>query len=180
MKRLFAITVVLLLSSAMVFVVPSVAGDPVTRPLKIMWTGIVYVMGPSSACPAGSVLAVNIGKGVSTVSGESDWFSGVCLEPVTASSLAGSGWGILTAANGDRLHTSVEVTVDLGKNPVEWSETEFAVGGTGRFEGATGSTDSHGTWTSGTDLFPSGSSIAPLPFQEPHGWVGTSEGEITF
>lgn len=180
MKRVFAITVVLFLSSAMFFVVLCGAGDLVTRPSKIMWTGIVYVLGPSAACPAGSVLSVNVGKGVSTLSGESDWFSGACLHPVSATSLAGSGWGILTASNGDRLHASTDLTVDLSKTPVEWFETELFVGGTGRFEGATGGTDSHGTWTSGTDLFPSGSSISPLLFQVPHGWVGTSEGEVTF
>ncbi len=181
MKRVFAITVVLLLASAMFFVVVCAAGDPVTRPSKIMWAGIVYNLGPAPlSCPAGTNFAINIGKGVSTLSGESDWFSGICIHPVSATSVAGSGWGILTAANGDRLHASIDLTIDLSKTPVEWFETEVFVGGTGRFEGATGSTDSHGTWTTGTDLFPSGSSIPPTLFRDPQGWVGTSEGEITF
>ncbi len=180
MKRLFAITAVLILSSAMVFVVPSVAGDPVTRPVKITWTGILYNFAPSASCPAGTFQGVNIGKGLSTLYGESDWLGVYCLQFASATSVTGSGWGILTAANGDRVHLSLDVTVDLSKYPVEWSETEFILGGTGRFEGVTGTSDSHGIYTSGVNPFPFGSSIQPLLIQAPQGYVGTSEGEVTF
>ncbi len=180
MKRLFAMTVVTLLSTAMFFVVVCAAGGPVTIPSKASWTGIIYTLGASSSCPVGSFQAINIGKGFTNFSGQSDWLAEYCVHFESDTSMAGFGWGILTAANGDRLHASLELTVDLSKNPVEWSETEVFVGGTGRFEGVTGTVDSHGTWTSGADPFPFGSSILPLLPQAPQGYVGTSEGEFTF
>jgi hypothetical protein len=31
--------------------------------------------------------------------------------------MAGSGWGIITTANGDAIHLSVDVTIDLSKTP---------------------------------------------------------------
>jgi hypothetical protein len=184
MKRLFAITVVMLLSSAMFFVVVCAGGDSVTRPMKAMWTGNLYVLGPCTdlSFPAGAFQTINIGKGVSTLTGESDFIIEYCTFFSSASSMAGSGWGIITAANGDTIHVSVDVTIDLSKTPPEWSETEFMVGGTGRFQGATGSSESGGSWTSGPNPFPFGSSppIPPRLLQAPQGWIGTSIGEVTF
>jgi hypothetical protein len=182
MKRLLAITSVMLLISAMFFVVEGAAGDPVTRPSKATWTGTTYVVGfcpDTTNFPVGAAQVINIGNGFSTATGVSEWFSEYCLYFNTPASLAGSGWGILTAANGDRIHTSIQVSADLTKDPVEWSETEFLVGGTGRFEGATGETVSQGTWTSGTDPFPFGEGIMPSLFQQPQGWEGTTKGWIS-
>jgi hypothetical protein len=193
MKRLFAITVVMLLSSAMFFVVVCAGGDSVTKPFKGKWTGNLYVLGP---CPdpsfqPGYSQGINIGKGVSTLTGESDFlfvYCTICSEPTNTppyfcNTINGSGWGIITAANGDALH--VEITyleIDLTDPVPQWTELETLVGGTGRFEDATGSSDSHGIWTLGTDPFPFGNnpSIPPQLLQPPQGWVGTTEGEITF
>jgi hypothetical protein len=184
MKRRFAITAVVLLCTAIFVGVVCAGSNPVTKPLKAMWTGTLYVLGPCTdpLFPVGAFQTINIGKGVSTLTGESDFIFGYCTFFDSATSMAGSGWGIVTSAKGDAMYLSVEVTVDLGKTPPEWSETEFIVGGTGRFEGATGSSDSGGTWTVGSNPFPFGSSppIPPLLLQAPQPWVGTSEGEVTF
>ena len=45
MKRLFSITVVMLLFSVMFFVGVCVAGGPVTKPLKAKWTGTTLQCG---------------------------------------------------------------------------------------------------------------------------------------
>jgi hypothetical protein len=180
MKRLFAITVVMLLSSAMFFAVVYAGPGPVTKPFKAKWTGTLYTVG---LCfdewpPTGNLVqTINVGKGVSTLTGVSDFLFVYCIDATYG---VGSGWGILTAASGDTIHVSVEeLAVDLTKDPVEWSETELILGGTGRFEGAIGSSFSHGTWTSGTDSFP-GTSIPPPLLEAPQGWVGTTEGEVTY
>ena len=189
MKRLFAISVVMLLYSAMFFVVVCTGADPVTKPLKAMWTGTLYIS-PNCADPGFQVpfpfsppvfQVINVGKGVSTGSGESDWLSVICTYFTSAdlSTMAGSGWGLVTAANGDTIHAQVELTVDRSTDPPRWTETETFVGGTGRFEGATGRSDSGGTWTV-TDPFPSVPGIPPQLLKAPQGWVGTSIGEITF
>jgi len=181
MRRLFAVTVVVLLSSAMFFVVVCAGGDLVTKPYKANWTGTLYVLGLCSE--DGAVRTINVGKGVSSLMGKSDFLFEYCISFDQATlRMTGSGWGIITGADGDTIHISADVTADLTKNPPEWSETEFVVGGTGKFEGATGSGDSGGIWTSGTDPFPFGNSppIPPLLIQAPQGWVGTTEGDITF
>ncbi|MBE0568305.1 MAG: hypothetical protein IH577_01330 [Deltaproteobacteria bacterium] len=195
MKRLFSTTVVMLLSFAMFFVLVCEGADPMTKPFNAMWSGTLYV---SERCadpiltgtPSAPIFqTINVGKGVSTLSGKSDWLSVICGYFTSGTTMAGSGWGIMTAANGDTLHILIESTVDLSTVPPKWAETETVVGGTGRFEGATGISESEGTWTSGTNLFPCEPIAAPpyfqciTPprlFQPPQGWEGTTEGEITF
>jgi len=176
----------MLLSFAVFFVVVCEGADPVTKPFNAMWTGTVYVSercaDPNFTSPIQGPIfqTINVGKGVSTLSGKSDWFSVVCFYFTSGTAMAGSGWGIVTAANGDMLHVRIQNTVDLSKDPPEWAETETTVGGTGRFEGATGIGESGGTWTLGTDPFPYGSGILPGLLQSPQGWEGTTEGELTF
>lgn len=187
MKRLFSITLVMLLSSALFFVAVSAGGDLVTKPFKAKWTGIIYVTGPctDSSFPPYAVSIINVGKGVTTLAGESDWLSGYCAYPPdpinNPTYLVGSGWGIVTTSNGDTMNVSITVSTDLSKTPPEWSETELILGGTGRFEGATGGiNESFGTYTSGANLFAfSGGTKSPVQ-APPQGWVGTSEGEIEF
>jgi len=188
MKRLFAITVVMLLSSAMFFVVICAGAGPVTKPFQAMWTGTIYVLGPcpdTNNFPPGAAQVINVGKGVSTLAGKSDFISSYCTNflPPNYNTAEGSGWAILTAANGDALHLLITVTLDLRTNPPSWTEHETVVGGTGMFKGAAGESDSEGTWTLGTDPFPYGESIPPIPLvlyrQPPQGWTGTTEGWST-
>ena len=186
MKRLFSITPVMLLSLAMFFVAVSAGGDLVTKPFKAKWTGIIYVTGPctDSSFPPYAVYVINVGKGFTTLTGESDWLSGYCAYPPdpinNPTYLIGSGWGIVTTSNGDRMIASVSVSADLS-NPPEWSETELTLGGTGRFEGATGGmSESFGTYTSGANPFAfSGGTESPVQ-APPQGRVGTTEGELEF
>jgi hypothetical protein len=182
----------MLLSSAMFFVVVCAGGDPVTKPFKGMWTGTLYVLGPcpdTTNFPDGASLTINVGKGVSTLAGQSDFIFGYCtfcteptnVPPFFCNTMDGSGWGMITAANGDAIHLVITtVAVDLTTFPPQWTEHEIMVGGTGRFEGAIGESDSGGTWTFETAPFPFGADIPPQLFQPPQGWVGTSEGESTF
>ena len=193
MKRLFAISVVMLLSTAMFFVVVCAGAGPVAKPFQAMWTGTIYVLGPcpdTTNFPIGAAQAINVGKGVSTLAGNSNFISSYCTSctsptetpPYYCNEMAGSGWIIMTAANGDALHLEItEVTVDLTKVPPEWTEHETVVGGTGRFVGMEGNKSvSGGTWTFKTDPFPYGESIPPKPpvlYQlPPQGWIGTTQG----
>ena len=184
MKRLFAITVVMLLSSAMFFVVVCAGAHPVEKPTQGMWTGTIYVLGPcpdTTNFPLGAAQVINVGKGVLTHTGKSNFISSSCSYFTSETSAEGSGWAVLTAENGDTIHFSIELTLDLSTNPPSWTEHETVVGGTGRFEGATGESDSEGTWTLGADPFPYGlngspDEIPPRLFQAPQGWVGTTEG----
>jgi hypothetical protein len=204
MKRLLAITVVVLLSSAMLFVVVSegaglfggkfgssigAAAGPVEKPSKGMWTGTIYLLGPCTdpAFPpeAQAVQAINIGKGVFTHTGKSNFLSSYCSYFTSETSAEASGWAILTGENGDAIHLSIEITLDLSVRPPRWTEIETVVGGTGRFEGAIGESFSEGTWNLGTNPFPynlngSADEIPPKLFQEPQGWVGTTEGWIKY
>jgi len=192
MKRLFSITLVMLLSSAMFFVVASAGAGPVEKkPASGMWSGTIYDVGycAGSTNEAPIIQSINVGKGVSTLTGKSDWLSVFCSyctipnvnrPPFYCDELAGSGWAIITTADGDKLHLEItEVGVDLTATPPSWTEHETIVGGTGRFDGASGESDSNGTWTSGTP-FPSGENIPPLLILPPQGWAGTNEGWIKY
>lgn len=190
MKRLFAITFVILLSSGM-FLAGAYAGDgEITKSLSGMWNGTIYQVGycVGSTPMAPIFMTVNIGKGVSTLTGNSDWYSVDCGHcsvpssnpPLFCDELSGSGWGIVTSSNGDQLHLDItRQTVNLTDNPPTWIEEETIVGGTGMFEGVSGESDSLGTWTSGTNPFPYGT-LDPQLVRPPQGWVGTNEGSIRF
>ncbi len=185
MKRLVAITVVTLLFSVIFFASVCVAAGPVSTPTTAKWTGTLYNVGfcAGSTASAPITYAVNIGHGASSVMGETTFLFAYCTNVnFLTGSATGSGWGIATTANGDTIHMIIpELTLDMTKTPPEWSETEVIIGGTGKFENAIGSSISHGTWTSGTDTFPFGTSLSPpLVVMPPQGWIGTSEGEITF
>ena len=182
MKRLFSIMVVTLLFSVIFLASVCVAAGPVPIPTTAKWTGTLYNVGVclDANPPTGTkVMTVNIGQGASSVMGAATFLIVYCID-TTSPSFAGSGWGIITTANGDTIHITIpDLTLDPTKTPPEWSETEVITGGTGKFENAIGSSFSHGAWTSGTDSFPYGTESPPL-LLPPQGWVGTSEGEITF
>jgi len=186
MKRQCAITVVVLLSSAMFLVGVCVAGDPVTKPFKAQWSGTDYVLGPCSDpdpnLPGGAFQILNVGKGVATLTGESEFFTVGCIAYTSPTFGVTSGWMILTAADGDKLHIRVEGTLNLATG--EWTEEEYVVGGTGRFKNATGYSESGGKIITPTapDLFPSDAdpAIKPELLAEPAYWVGKTDGYITY
>lgn len=172
MKRTLAITTVLFLFSALFFVCVCPAGDE--RSLKGSWSGEMYVMGPGAGldtglCPVGTLLVISIGKGVSSHSGASDYFGALCWRQIGDTTMEGEGFAILTGANGDKLFTNAILTsYDVG-NPTgtgSWVESETVTGGTGKFEGATGTSYSEGTWTL----------ITPARFS----WTGKTNGLIGY
>jgi hypothetical protein len=186
MKKLVTVTVTTLLSSAMFFVVVCAGADPGVKPTHGKSTGTIYMVGPctDTAFPLGAVQNINIGKGVFTHTGKSGFFSSSCTYFISQTSAEGFGWAIVTAENGDTIHLSIESTVDFSVTPPRWTEHETIIGGTGKFEGATGESDSGGTWTLGTDPFPynlngSPDEIPPLLLQPPQGWEGTTNGWIS-
>jgi hypothetical protein len=165
----------------MFFVVVCAAGGPDLKPMTGKWTGTLYNVGFCPFDPS-QVLTVNIGKGVASGPlGSSNFIFVYCIDP---SALTGYGWGIITTAKGDKLHVTISnLMVDMAENPPKWSEEEEIVGGTGMFENASGGSLSQGTWTSGAAEFPGtylGTSYPPPLLLPAQGWVGTSEGEITF
>lgn len=191
MKRSLTFSVTALLFSAMFLTVAAYSGDGgVTKSSTGMWSGTIYQVGycDGSTATAPIIKSINIGKGVMSLTGKSDWFGVACsycsvpssTPPYYCDELSGSGWGIITAANGDQIHISIiSQTIDLTANPPTWDEVEETVGGTGSFEGATGETNSHGVWTFKTDPFPVGSGYDPGLLSPPQGWVGVNEGHIT-
>jgi hypothetical protein len=183
MKRLFVITGVMLLSSAIFFVVASAGTGHVEKPVQGMWTGTSYTLGPcpdTTNFPPDAFLVVNVGQGILTHMGNSKFISLYCEFFTSDTSLEGSGWTIVTGADGDTLHLSIEIMSELGDTPPRWMEHETIVGGTGKFEGATGEANSGGTVISGTDSFPFGESFDPGLLQAPTGWIGTTDGWIKY
>jgi hypothetical protein len=151
MKRLFATTVVMLLSSAMFFVVVCAGGAlkansnssaVVERSFIGTWIGGSTFYFPST-CPADKpLLAIATAKGIATHTGASEFDSTFCCNPNTGECV---GTAKITAANGDEIH----LTLTHFFSPVtgDWTQNETIIGGTGRFEGATGSGSSSGTST---------------------------------
>jgi hypothetical protein len=184
MKRLIAITGAMFLATAVFIVVASAGGDPVEKPVQGMWAGIAYSLGPCPDTvnfPSGAFLVVNVGHGTLTHMGNANFISFYCESFTTSTLLEGSGWTIVTGADGDTLHMSIEITNDLGVIPPRWEEHETIVGGTGKFEGATGEADSGGTVISGADSFPFGESYTPGLLSEPTYWIGaTTDGWIRY
>lgn len=161
MKRLCAIAAVILLSSAMFFVPVCAGGDQVTRPSKGMWSGTTYILAQNN-CPDDHNLFVSIGKGVSTLSGASDYFAMYCVKLATGEGVEGD--AIITAANGDALFLKITINFNFANGT--WLQDEIIYGGTGRFADAEGQTASGGTLT------PTGAAQGI--------WEGASAGEISF
>lgn len=134
----------------------------VTRSYNATWTsGDTAIIG---YCEDGALLMVDRGTGYSEHFGKATWSSTYCMDPVT---WHGSGIGVATAANGDEARFQIRLhfiwTTPSGGN---WTEDDAAMGGTGRFAGATGSGTSRGTFTmtSATTAV----------------WDGTSTGTLTY
>ena len=166
MKRLFAITTVVVLCSVF-FVVVCVA-DPAApmRPTKGAWSGTSTVSGNC----AGGILVNSIGTGVSTHFGKSTWAAGsICLVFENANDLVGTGPATITAANGDTIDMTTTFRLyGLTNGFGIWTQNITIDGGTGRFAGASGSVTSVGDWVA----------IAPIP--PTLAWSGTHEGSIKY
>jgi len=184
MKKSFAITVVVLLFSAVFLVGVCVAGPPESTPTKPFvgqWTGTIYNVG---VCVHDftKVLTVNFGQGSATVLGPASFVFMYCIDPNT---LSGEGWGVITTANGDKLYTKITSLTATPGTPTTWSEDEELLGGTGRFENARGESKSSGIWTSAGG-FPVGFTVPPpvllaiTPATGVQNWIGTTMGELRF
>jgi hypothetical protein len=183
MKKSFAITVVVLLSSAMFLVGVCVAGPPEstpTKPFVAQWTGTLYNVG---VCPDTSrILTVNFGQGSATVLGPASFVFMYCVDPFT---LTGEGWGVVTTANGDKLYSKITNLTATPGTPTTWSEDEELLGGTGRFENVRGESHSSGIYTT-ADGFPVGFTVPPPTLLGPpeksgvQNWIGTTIGELRF
>ena len=163
MKRLFAITAVMLLSSAIFFIAVGEAGGPSAMTLKGRWSGIGYNVGQGN-CPTGHVQGYVIAKGFMNLTGQSEWFSEGCTNLATFTS---EGSAVVTTSDGDRLFVEYAITMSPpdATGAGTWSQNEDIIGGTGRFEGVTGSSSSGGPYQF----------IGTIDV-----WSGTTEGEIYF
>lgn len=160
MKRLFSITTIVVLCSALFFVVVCAGADPVV-PFKGSWSGGSTFYFPSN-CPADKpLLAITTAKGVATLTGASKMDATYCCNPSTGYC---EGTSKITAANGDEIHLSVVHNF----NPLsgDWTQDEVITGGTGRFKGATGESMSSGTST--------------LTGPTTDTWQGTNVGTLEF
>lgn len=136
----------------------------VTKSVKGTWNGIGYNVG-QGICAAGLLQTMALGKGVMTLTGKSEWFSVGCLDPATGVT---EGTAVITAANGDLVYLTFHLQLipdTLGADFGTWVQTTEMIGGTGRFENASGPGDSSGTYKF----------IGAID-----AWSGTNEGWITF
>jgi len=175
MKRTLFLSAAIVLSALVFFAGLCVAEGPVTKSLKTMWTGTAYVVGIGvigDPCD-GRVLVVNTATGVSTLTGQSEWFSEYCGD-FSGENFSGEGWGIFTAANGDKGFATI--TIEVTGNDI--SQQETFIGGTGRFEGMTGDTTSTGT-VIGDGEFPD-ATVYPYLIIPPSNWQATTTGSFTF
>jgi len=160
MKRVFAITTVLVLCSALFFVVVSPAAE---IHFDGKWWGKSYVFFHPDCPDETPFMFTSIGKGVTSLMGGVDWFGMVCISLVPGSPRVGTGTAIVSKPNGDALYLLLSLTIyDDGS----WIESEEIVGGAGRFMGYTGTSNSNG--------------FAELsPFTFTGDWRGTNEGDVT-
>lgn len=157
MKRLFAITTVLVLCSALFFVVVSPAAE---IHFDGKWWGKSYVF-YHPACPATNPLMfISVGSGVTSLMGGVNWFGMVCLDTALT---GGTGTAIISKPNGDALYLLLSLTLNADGS---WTESEEIVGGAGKFMGYTGTSDSNGF-----------AELNPLTLTGD--WKGTNEGDVT-
>jgi len=165
MKRLFAITTVVVLCSALFSVVVYAAGP--TRPSIGTWSGSTTTGLPTGAClAAGGVAEVSAeGTGVASTWGASNWVGdktclfilipfGSYLDGLQV--VQGSGTATVTTANGDKVYLEMVFTFIGNPAPLadpqgQWTQDVNIAGGTGRFINAVGHAYSSGVWTNNND-----------------------------
>ena len=131
MKRFTKIRTLILTLFVLLATIPASA---VERPFALNGTGVATLITDDAghligAIPTGSGTATHLGQW--TVSGN------VKYTPDNEGVLRSSGDAIIVAANGDKLHTKIDGILD----PIAAMDQGvfYFVGGTGRFEGASGS-----------------------------------------
>ena len=161
MKRLFAITTVVVLCSALFSVVVYAGAE-----VQGSWSGKTYLT--SNPCDGGQQFLA-IGKGHLNLIGAGTWVSFGCLSGIFTTPV-GIGSAIITTATGDDLYLNIRITFTYtGDRIGTWHQDEITVGGTGRFKGAQGVSSSDGFFNWLTEP------------GEPGVWNGTNtEGQIEF
>lgn len=106
----------------------------VERPFALNGSGVATLITDPSGLPTG---AIATGAGTATHLGQWTVLGNVKYTPDSNGVLHSSGDATLTAANGDKLHFQIDGILD----PVAGVDQGnfYIVGGTGRFEGASGS-----------------------------------------
>jgi len=174
MKRLFAITTVVVLCSALFFVVVCVAGPPKTITSEGKWSGTTT---PTGSC-TGGFTAESVGTGVLSHLGVTTWVGPsmcfIALVPVSSLDYApvfqGYGPATITTATGEEIWLLTHFTYIIGTGEPDshflWAQDIEVASGTGRFVNATGHVHSTGVGKSNDDGTGS--------------WEGTSIGTITY
>ena len=131
MKRLTKIRTLILTLFLLLGMIPASA---VERPFAINGSGVATLIVNESGVPTG---AIATGAGTATHVGQWTVSGDVKYTPDSNGVLHSSGLATLTAANGDKLLFQIDGILD----PVAGTDQGVFhfVGGTGRFEGATGS-----------------------------------------
>ena len=131
MKRFTKIHVLMLTLFVLLGTIPASA---VERPFAINGSGVATLITDPSGNPTG---AVATGAGTATHLGQWTVTGNVKYTPDSNGVLHSSGESTLTAANGDKLHFTIDGILD----PVAGVDQGvfYIMGGTGQFEGASGS-----------------------------------------
>ena len=168
MKRLISITTVVVLCSALFFVVVDASANEQSS--KGTWSGTNNVSPSTGACLEAGGIAESEASGVGIVShwGAVTWVgdkmcvflllpTGVYPEYFPVSQ--GSGAGTITTASGDEIYLEMVFTLIGNPNPITfgghdkgtWTQDVTMVGGTGRFTNLTGHAYGSGVWTNNND-----------------------------
>ena len=119
---------------ALVLLLATIPASAVERPFALKGAGVATLILNESGIPIG---AIATGSGTATHLGQWTVTGNVKYTPDSNGVLHSSGDATITAANGDKLQTQIDGILD----PVAGMDqgTFYFVGGTGRFENATGS-----------------------------------------
>lgn len=166
MKRLFAVTTVVVMCSTLFLVVVCAAAEAI--PSKGTWSGTNNVSPPTGACLAAGGIAESEASGVGIVSqwGAVTWVGDkMCVYllwptggyPDYLLVSQGSGAGTITTASGDEIYLEMVFTLigdptpNTGHDKGTWTQDVNMVGGTGRFINVTGHAHGSGVWTNNND-----------------------------
>ena len=131
MKRFTKIRIMMV---ALVLLLGTIPASAVERPFALKGTGVATLILNESGIPIG---AIPTGSGTATHLGQWTVTGNVKYTPDSNGVLHSSGEATITAANGDKLQVQIDGILD----PVAGVDQGvfYFLGGTGRFEGASGS-----------------------------------------